>query len=55
MAHSLGTYVLGHRVNEDERFFLGRVIFTGCVLDRGFPWHENLGGGTLPKFWGVKN
>lgn len=55
VAHSLGTYVLGHLVNEDERFFLGRAIFTGCVLDRSFPWHDNVGPDTIPKLRGVKN
>ena len=34
---------------------LGRVIFTGCVLDRRFPWHENVGLGTPRKCWAVKN
>ncbi len=55
VAHSLGTYLTGHILNEEERLFLGRVIFTGCVLDRSFPWHQNVGPATQQKCWAVKN
>jgi hypothetical protein len=40
VAHSLGTYLTGHMLNEDEELRLGRVFFTGCVLDRSFPWKD---------------
>jgi prepilin signal peptidase PulO-like enzyme (type II secretory pathway) len=55
VAHSLGTYVVGHLINEQERLFLGRVLFTGCGLDRRFPWHRSVGPETSQKCWAVKN
>lgn len=55
VAHSLGTYLTGHILNEEERPLLGRVIFTGCVLDRKFPWYKNVGPEAQQKFWAVKN
>src|SRR2546425_379287 len=54
VAHSLGTYVIGHILNEEGRPFLGRVIFTGCVLDRSFPWHKNVGPETGQQCWAGK-
>jgi hypothetical protein len=38
IAHSLGTYFTGHILHEALSFRLHRVILTGCVLERTFPW-----------------
>ncbi|HEX3878540.1 MAG TPA: hypothetical protein VHW24_16235 [Bryobacteraceae bacterium] len=37
VAHSLGTYLTAHVLHEKEWVKLGRILFTGCVLDRRFP------------------
>jgi hypothetical protein len=44
IAHSLGTYLTGHVLHEAVQFRLGRVLFTGCVLQRSYPW----AGGSAP-------
>ena len=38
IAHSLGTFLIGHSMREIESLNLGRVILTGCVLERRFAW-----------------
>jgi len=40
IAHSLGTYLTGHILHETLQLRLGRILFTGCVLDRRYPWHQ---------------
>jgi hypothetical protein len=55
IAHSLGTYISGHLLNEHDRLSLGRVIFTGSVLDQKFPWHRIVGAETRDGCCLVKN
>ena len=55
VAHSLGTYLTGHLVNESRDLVLGRVVFTGCVLEISFPWRRILGPDARGACWGVKN
>ena len=55
VAHSLGTYLTGHMLNEDEDIRFGRVLLTGCVLDRSFPWGDFLGPETRQACWEVRN
>jgi hypothetical protein len=38
VAHSLGTYLTGHILHETYELHLGRVVFTGSVLDQDYPW-----------------
>ena len=55
IAHSLGTYLSGHIINESRHPLAGRVIFTGCVLEAAFPWRAVFGSGRGPTCWSVKN
>ncbi|HET6840563.1 MAG TPA: hypothetical protein VFK06_02600 [Candidatus Angelobacter sp.] len=38
IAHSLGTWLLGHALIEDSTLQVGRVILTGCILRPDFDW-----------------
>ena len=38
MAHSLGTWLLGHALAEDPTLRVGRVILLGCILRPDFDW-----------------
>jgi hypothetical protein len=38
IAHSFGTWLLGHALMEDETLRVGRVILTGCILRPDFNW-----------------
>lgn len=38
IAHSFGTYLTGRALQERPDFYVGRVVFIGCVLPREFPW-----------------
>jgi hypothetical protein len=38
LAHSLGTWLLGHALKEDSTLRVGRVILTGCILRPDFDW-----------------
>jgi hypothetical protein len=38
IAHSLGTWLLGHALMEDETLRVGRVVLTGCILRPDFDW-----------------
>jgi hypothetical protein len=40
IAHSLGTYLTGHIIQETPGLRVGRILFTGCVLDRRYPWQH---------------
>jgi hypothetical protein len=42
VCHSLGTYFTAHIFRETPQLRLGRVLFTGCVVDRRFPWNQVL-------------
>ena len=41
IAHSLGTYLTGNVLRESPQFNFGRILFTGCVLERHYPWGGN--------------
>jgi hypothetical protein len=38
IAHSFGTWLLGHALMEDETLRVGRIILTGCILRPDFDW-----------------
>jgi hypothetical protein len=38
IAHSFGTWLLGHALKEDRTLRVGRVILTGCILRPDFDW-----------------
>jgi hypothetical protein len=38
LAHSLGTWLLGHALQKDPTLRVGRVILTGCILRPDFDW-----------------
>lgn len=40
IAHSLGTWLLGHVLCENENIRVGRVILTGCILRPDFDWQR---------------
>jgi hypothetical protein len=40
ISHSLGTYLTGHVLRETPELRLGRILFTGCVLDRRYLWKQ---------------
>lgn len=55
IAHSLGTYITGHTLNEDASLRVGRLLFTGCVLDAKFPWKHVLHPQRRNSCWEVHN
>jgi hypothetical protein len=40
IAHSFGTWLLGHALLADQTLRVGRVILTGCILRPDFDWNE---------------
>lgn len=38
IAHSLGTWLLGHALQDDPNLRVGRVILLGCILRPDFDW-----------------
>ncbi|HYH45392.1 MAG TPA: hypothetical protein VEG34_06855, partial [Thermoanaerobaculia bacterium] len=40
IAHSFGTWLLGHALRENRNLQVGRVILTGSILRPDFPWQE---------------
>lgn len=42
VAHSFGTWVVGHALLEDDTLQVDTVILSGSVLELDFPWHELL-------------
>jgi hypothetical protein len=38
IAHSLGTWLLGHALQDDRSLKVGRVLLTGCILRPDFDW-----------------
>ncbi|MGB8356679.1 MAG: hypothetical protein WCD79_22465 [Chthoniobacteraceae bacterium] len=38
LAHSFGTWLLGHALQSDPTLRVGRVILTGCILRPDFDW-----------------
>jgi hypothetical protein len=40
IAHSFGTWLLGHALRTDHTLRVGRVILTGCILRPDFDWNE---------------
>lgn len=42
IAHSLGTWLLGHALLDDPKLKVGRVILLGSILRPDFPWNELL-------------
>ena len=40
IAHSFGTWLLGHALRTDDTLQVGRVILTGCILRPDFNWNE---------------
>ena len=40
IAHSFGTWLLGHALQADPELRVGRVILTGCILRPDFSWAE---------------
>jgi len=40
IAHSFGTWLLGHALDADRTLRVGRVILTGCILRPDFDWNE---------------
>lgn len=40
IAHSLGTWLLGHALADDPSLRVGRVILTGCILRPDFDWQK---------------
>ena len=40
IAHSFGTWLLGHALRNDPTLKVGRIIPTGCILRPDFDWNE---------------
>ena len=40
IAHSFGTWLLGHALRTDPTLRVGRIILTGCILRPDFDWNE---------------
>lgn len=40
IAHSFGTWLLGHALQHDRSLKVGRVILTGCILRPDFDWKQ---------------
>ncbi len=47
IAHSFGTWLLGHALEADSKLQLGRVILTGCILRPDFDWKGLLDAGRV--------
>ena len=47
IAHSFGTWLLGHALKKDKSLKVGRVILTGCILRPDFNWAELLKNGQV--------
>jgi hypothetical protein len=42
IAHSFGTWLIGHALRDDEDIHVGRIILLGCILRPDFDWSELL-------------
>jgi hypothetical protein len=38
IAHSLGTWLIGHALQRDPKLKIGRLLLTGCILRPDFDW-----------------
>ena len=47
IAHSFGTWLLGHALRADPALRVGRVILTGCILRPDFDWDELINRGQV--------
>lgn len=47
IAHSFGTWMLGHALLEEPSLKVGRVVLTGCILRPDFPWQRLIDGGQV--------
>lgn len=47
VAHSFGTYILGHALEQFPDIKFDRVILCGCILPRDFPWDKLLNRGQV--------
>lgn len=47
IAHSFGTWLLGHALERDPEIRLGRVVLTGCILRPDFDWTPFLRAGQV--------
>lgn len=47
IAHSFGTWLLGHALKKDKALKVGRVILTGCILRPDFNWTELIKNGQV--------
>jgi hypothetical protein len=47
IAHSYGTWLLGHALRDDRTLRVGRVILTGCILRPDFDWSFLIGRGQV--------
>ncbi len=47
IAHSLGTWMLGHALRDNANLRVGRVILTGSILRPDFNWTELIGRGQV--------
>ncbi len=47
IAHSLGTWLLGHALVSDENLRVGRVILVGCILRPDFNWRALIDAGRV--------
>jgi uncharacterized CHY-type Zn-finger protein len=47
IAHSFGTWLLGHALRANPTLQVGRVILTGCILRPDFEWEEMINRGQV--------
>jgi hypothetical protein len=47
IAHSFGTWLLGHALESDESIRVGRVVLLGCILRPDFNWRELIARGRV--------
>ena len=54
LAHSLGTWLVGHALRVDSELCLGRVALTGSILTPDFEWDELLASGRVEAVSSVR-